>query len=258
MNRARGFTLIELLVVIAIIALLLAILMPALQRARKQAKAVICQHNLKQWAIATITYSVDNDDKLWSESYPNGLPTVPGDWMAILEPYYQKLDDIRCCPVATRPSDDRDSSERRGSIDRAWGVPGEVTEKSRGGYWGSYGLNRWVTEPFEQDDRYWKRASVKNAHEAPVIVDCIHWHLRPRETDKIPTKPLLIYSDYPENGSGGTQTWRAFVDRHNEAINACFLDGSVGKIPLWSLWDTKWHRQYVKQGYTKDDFPFLK
>ena len=51
MNSKRAFTLVELLVVIAIIALLMSILMPALARVRNQAKDVLCQSNLKQWAL---------------------------------------------------------------------------------------------------------------------------------------------------------------------------------------------------------------
>ena len=61
MKRKAGFTLIELLVVIAIIALLMGILMPALSRARTQARMIRCQSNLGQYALAAKMYSNDND-----------------------------------------------------------------------------------------------------------------------------------------------------------------------------------------------------
>ena len=60
----RGFTLIELLVVIAIIALLMAILMPALNRAREQGKRTACLNNLRQLAMGWILYADDSDDKI--------------------------------------------------------------------------------------------------------------------------------------------------------------------------------------------------
>ncbi len=64
MMSRRGFTLIELLVVIAIIALLLSILMPSLQNAKKQATAVVCMSNQKQLAMAWFMYAEANDDKV--------------------------------------------------------------------------------------------------------------------------------------------------------------------------------------------------
>ena len=64
MEKQRGFTLIELLVVIAIIALLMAILIPALHRAREQGRRVACLNNLKQLTLAWIMYADDNDGKI--------------------------------------------------------------------------------------------------------------------------------------------------------------------------------------------------
>ncbi|MHC4204275.1 MAG: type II secretion system protein, partial [Planctomycetota bacterium] len=63
MTRIKGFTLIELLVVIAIIAILMAILMPALQRVKQQAGSVACQSNLKQMGLVVSMYTGDFDGK---------------------------------------------------------------------------------------------------------------------------------------------------------------------------------------------------
>ncbi len=61
MRRRKGFTLIELLVVIAIIAVLMAILMPALKRAKMQVRGILCRANLNQYGLAARMYLDDND-----------------------------------------------------------------------------------------------------------------------------------------------------------------------------------------------------
>ncbi len=85
-RKTEGFTLIELLVVIAIIAILMAILMPALNRVREQGKRAKCLNNLRQLTLAWIMYADENDDKLVNGDtgeyaiHNNETPWVLKDW----------------------------------------------------------------------------------------------------------------------------------------------------------------------------------
>ncbi|MEN6577822.1 MAG: prepilin-type N-terminal cleavage/methylation domain-containing protein [Phycisphaerales bacterium] len=78
MSRRNAFTLIELLVVIAIIAILMAILMPALNRAREQGKRANCLGNLKQMTLAWNLYADDYDGKIMSGSTSLGTSNRDG------------------------------------------------------------------------------------------------------------------------------------------------------------------------------------
>ena len=87
--RPLGFTLIELLVVISIIAILAAMLLPALSRSKQSAKRLVCVNHLRQLGLATIMYVGDNDGY-----YPSSNSSVK--WPQAIRPGYDNLRLLAC------------------------------------------------------------------------------------------------------------------------------------------------------------------
>jgi len=268
MSKKRAFTLIELLVVIAIIALLMSILLPALARAKKQANAVVCQSNERQWAIIFSAYTNDNDSYFgmgWAGSGGGGFPHGHR-WTDTLRRYYSNEPRIRCCPMATK-TEGGDSS---GSGDTllAWGVrPGETeTSWFEPDDYGSYGINEWVSNPLpgveevggeHPAENYWRTPDVKSAGDIPLFLDAIWPGGFPYPGDSPPPYEGQL------SGVGEDEMRKYCVNRHQGGnINGLFLDFSIRRVGLKELWMLKWHRTFDTcglwtkcDGVTPDEWP---
>jgi len=247
MGKPRGFTLIELLVVIAIIAVLMAILMPALSYVRKQARASACQSNLRQMAIAMNLYTLDHDDRTMPFSH------VAGEyWFHQLAPYLSAREykndpaahiegvmKVAFCPVTRRQ--ERTEPSFYGTASLAWRfMKGE----------GSYGLNLWLLP----DDTDFAPGLPKGHHYnkysdagggVPLLGDSVWVGSWPLSEDTVPDDLTgeIGYPGYPH--AQGRFMGRFCVDRHKNAINVGFVDTRVDRVPLQELWTLQWHHHFT-------------
>jgi len=252
MNERRAFTLIELLVVIAIIAVLMAILMPALSYVRKQARASACQSNLRQMAIAMNLYTLDYDDLTMPFSH-----TAGEYWFHQLAPYLSAREykndpaahiegvmEVAFCPMTKRQ--ERPETSFYGKAYLAWRfMEGE----------GSYGLNLWLQpeDPvyaagLPPGHHYKKYSDAGGA--VPLLGDSMWVGSWPFADDAVP-EDLTGEGGYGPVGAAsyphgeGYFMGRFCLDRHKHAINLAFVDTRVDRVQLKDLWTLQWHHHFA-------------
>ncbi|MBS3764521.1 MAG: prepilin-type N-terminal cleavage/methylation domain-containing protein [Planctomycetes bacterium] len=157
MECKKGFTLIELLVVIAIIAILAAMLMPSLERARKAAHRINCLSRKRQISTALQVYTLDADGKfptMYSSWYGAVSHIVGRSWDPLVERYGAHNDLLVCPSVAT------------GGPSQGWPEPDDWATHGtvlwcgeQGRYW--YGSNRVLHDEYEEQ----RRGDVKGFYE---------------------------------------------------------------------------------------------
>jgi len=234
----------------------MAILLPALQRVKRQAKAVLCQANLKQWGTIMTMYTEDNEGRLPSGDaiwLLRGSYLTDDDDKNKPHPVYHNIstEGIACCPMAIRTRNKPTAWIGTGSRWRFEGTMGSTFEA-----WEfttppppfrcSYGFNLglfmgadFIGGPFHNSD-YLDTLHVKGRANIPVLLDSkyyngwLSWSSGPPPTEFY--KKRFIEVDLPEHSF--------CINRHDGYINGLFLDWSVRKIGLKELWSLKWHRKW--------------
>jgi prepilin-type N-terminal cleavage/methylation domain-containing protein len=226
-----GFTLIELLVVISLIALLLAVLLPAAGRVRRQARAVACQANLRQWGIVFSMYMNEHNEKMDWHRWKN----IP--WWRWSRWYYAGSNDLLLCPMAARSEETGSSAGCKGSKFTAW----EMTDPIAGGgsFSGSYGLNS--TAPIRNVVGSQADMFRTGGAGTVLLLDGVMWLSGAAD----PHSPPPAYD--------GDLAWRwdmkeFCINRHDAAINAMFQDWSVRRVGLKELWTLKWYKSFDTAG----------